>query len=246
MQKQQRLKYEMLLRVQDFGIAHRELFPETSIGGQAFKELAEATARIDAHVQTRPPANDGRKEKAVAREAVKAAMRAIVRTAKGIERAPGTINTLVMPKGSSDVAVLAAARRLGHDAEAVKDQLAELGLEPACLSDLAKAVDVFDATIRACRAGRSNVAGSEGGIQGMFRLAFKALRTIDIVVANAVKDDPVLVAAWARDREVVGLRSSKARRAAESSSAVEPPATPEPTTSAATTAPPDDGMRKAS
>ena len=47
MTRQQRFKYEMFVRVRDFGAAHAALFPEASKGGQAFARVLAAVAALD-------------------------------------------------------------------------------------------------------------------------------------------------------------------------------------------------------
>ena len=42
-------RYGMLGRVRDFGQAHRDLFPESSVGGQAFATVAAAVAELSDH-----------------------------------------------------------------------------------------------------------------------------------------------------------------------------------------------------
>jgi hypothetical protein len=49
MTRQQRFKYEMFVRVRDFGVAHAALFPETSKGGPAFARVWAPAAAVDEH-----------------------------------------------------------------------------------------------------------------------------------------------------------------------------------------------------
>jgi hypothetical protein len=229
MVKTQRARLEMLLRVKDFGTANAALFPETSLGGQAFAAVAAAAARIESLAETRPvEAITARKAKAEARAAVTAAMREITRTGRGVHPAPGGTNALLMPARDSDASVFAAAHALIHNAEAVKDQLTQLGLPATCISDLRAAVDVFESTRHGRRRGRRGVASSESNMTAAFSAAAQALRTLDIVVPNAVKQDAGLLAGWKRDREVVGARKARATRKPVPAPAPVPAPTPVP------------------
>jgi hypothetical protein len=60
------LRYEMFLRVSEFGISHRQQFPESSPAGQAFAAVAAAAAaKFDTHASARRLAGeDSRKVKA--------------------------------------------------------------------------------------------------------------------------------------------------------------------------------------
>ena len=205
MTKRERVRYEALLRVRDFGNAHADLFPESSLGGQAFAKVTQATAQIDAHVVAKPlAAADGQHSKAVARAAVTEAMQAIANTARGlVETAPKRDRKLRMPKRTADVAVLQAGRRFVGEAEAVRDQLLALGLPPAWLTKLREATDDLEAAMQKRRSGREAVSAAQKGIAAALTLASSALRTLDIVVPNTIAHDPVLVGAWERDRRVV-------------------------------------------
>jgi len=49
MTRKDRVRYEMLLRIRDFGKAHHELFPESKSGHQAFGIVARAIEQVDGH-----------------------------------------------------------------------------------------------------------------------------------------------------------------------------------------------------
>jgi hypothetical protein len=54
MQREQRLKYEMFVRVKNFGVANREAFPEESGPGKKFGQAApDAWAAVLARVRSR-------------------------------------------------------------------------------------------------------------------------------------------------------------------------------------------------
>jgi hypothetical protein len=203
-----RKKYEMLLSVKGFGTAHRELFPEASAGAKAFTSLDEVVVRIETLAEERAVlAAKGPKARMAARAALKTAMRDIAVTARGIELTPGGRNTLVMPRRASDIALLTSARSFVREAEAVKGQLVELGLAATCLSDLENAADVFEVTMEQRRAERRSVAASNAAMKVALADAARALAKLDIVVRNACRRDPAMLAAWTRDRKIVDGRS---------------------------------------
>ncbi|MCC7010717.1 MAG: hypothetical protein IT184_18040 [Acidobacteria bacterium] len=259
MKRIDRVRYEMLLRVRDFWNVHRALFPESSAGGQAFASVAQAVAGIDAHLTSKAlAAKEGRRAKAAARAALTRIMRRIVRTGRGLKRTlPDQENNLEMPTRSSDVALLAAARLFIGEVEANRDRLVYLGLPPDVTTSLRDATDAFERAMRGRRTGRSDLAAAKAGFTSALALGLDAVRTLDIVVVNALEQDPVLLAKWERDRRVVGGRSR-----AEPKPALGPPAlpavAPEGSTSETSDAPsaaaekpapdegPDDLLRRAS
>lgn len=177
-------------------------------------------ARIEAFELSRLDASsNGRKEKVAARKAMIAAMRTIVRTARGNELTPGTHNKLLMTRRRSDIGVLSAARGILRDAEAVKNELVVLGLPDTCINDLRSLVEIFESTMGGRRTGRDDMAKVEGREDAVIDTVSKALSKLDIVVPNVVRDDPGLIASWKRTREVVGGPAPKKRAAKSTVSA---------------------------
>jgi hypothetical protein len=221
----------MFLEVKDFGAAHRELFPEGTTGSEAFAELSDAIARIDAQEQARPlAAIDGQKERAVARQAMQEAMREIALTAKGIKGGSSQAARLTLPRGKSMVAWMQAVPAFIQQAETIRAQLCRMGLPATCIDDLRAHAEALKQTMEGRRTGRRGVTQASSETKKAFRRARVAIRTLDIVVHNAVKGDETLTAVWDRCREVAGM--AKTKRAAEivepAEPVVEPATTPEP------------------
>jgi hypothetical protein len=124
--KNERVHYEMLLRVRDVGTAHRELFPESSTGAAALAKVAQAAADIEAHSTTKQlTAKHGREAMAEARRRVVERMKTVARTARGLRKTSGTAGQpLRMPANASGVGLLTHARTFLREAEGCKDELA--------------------------------------------------------------------------------------------------------------------------
>jgi len=205
----------MLLRVRSFGNEHHELFPESSAGGQAFAQVAQAAARIGTHATRKPlTAAGGREAMAVARATLLARMRLVVRTARGIRVADGVAgHPLRMPQRVSDTARIQRARGFLQTMEErreeglVRDQLLRLGLPVTCLAELRQAADDLEAALDTRIRGRGGVASAQAGITSGLALGLAAVHTLDIVIPNMVEQDPVVFAAWTRHRRVVEHRS---------------------------------------
>lgn len=248
MTRHERVRYEMLLRIRDFGAAHREQFPESSSGSQAFATVAEAVADVEAHATAKlVKVREGQRDRAARRSIMLSRMRTIARTSRGIRTASGAILTLQMPRRRSDVAVITAARAFLREAEAHHDRLVVLGLPTTCLAELREATEAFAASMAERRAGRSGVAGAQAGITAAIARGTDAAHTLDIVVLNTLGHDPVAFATWQRDRRVVEGKGRSPSTGGGLPAAAEPrgdgPAATEAATSAETSA---DPLRKAS
>jgi hypothetical protein len=205
MSKTERIRYEMLLRVRDFGMSHRAAFPESSKGGKTFAKVAQAVADIDAHATAKQlAAHEGRRAKAAARTAVRRWMLAIARTARDLIRAtPELEATLRMPSRKAEVVLLGSARTFLEGAVRIEDQLVELGLSATFLAEFRGAVDTFENELAGRRSGRGRVAAGRAAIKAALIDGMDAARTLDVVVTNTLGHDPALFARWQRDRRLV-------------------------------------------
>jgi len=219
-----RLRLEMLLRVRDFGEAHRDLFPESSLSGKAFGQVAQAVAAIEtAATATLLAAKDGRREKGAARAVLAEAVRTIARTARAL--APRTRNSnskLALRGGLSDTTLVTTADAFASEVEANQAWFVEHGLAATCASDLRQATDAFERTLIARRNGRTNVADTLRDSKEAFARASDALVTLDSVIPNILAKDAGLLAGWARSREIVGDKPKRRAAKAEAATAGAP------------------------
>jgi hypothetical protein len=211
MTRTQRVRYEALLRIRDFGAAHQDRFPSSSSGHAAFAAVADAVADIDEHAAAKLVAvREGRRDRIARRKLILDRMAAISRTSRAVTLPAGVPLRLAMPRRRSDVTIATSARAFLREAEAHQDQLVNLGLSSTCLSELRAATDAFDEALKEARAGRSAVAAMQAGIAAALASGLAAARTLDIIVPNAMADDATELAAWHRDRKVIEGRGRTA------------------------------------
>src|SRR5687767_978245 len=103
-------RYEMLVRVRDFGAANAHLFPASGLSGKAFVAVGEAVNALSTHAASqfsgRGAAREGTASKGVAREALRDDLDAIVRTAHALALdMPGVDDKFEMPRVNSDQAL---------------------------------------------------------------------------------------------------------------------------------------------
>ncbi len=119
MRKSERLRYEMLLRVRDFGVNHRQQFPDGSMGDKAFRAVAASVAGIDAHNTARVLNERGaRQARRAAREALVEQLVAIARTARVVSKTVPVSDAMVHAPGRlPDIALLATARAILEESQ---------------------------------------------------------------------------------------------------------------------------------
>jgi len=209
MTKSELVRYEMLLRVRDFGAAHRELFPESSDGANALATVAQATAEIGAQTTNKQiTASHGREAMAVARARVLERMETIARTARGLQKVPGPGYQPLRITGRMSHTVLSTtARTFLREAEVQREALTRLGLPPACIADLHEAADAFEAAQLERRNGLAGTAVARKAIAEAITSGLTAVRTLDIVVGNALENNPALAEGWKRVRRLGKVRT---------------------------------------
>ena len=114
MTRLQRFKYEMFVRVRDYGTAHAALFPESSAGGQTFARVAAAVAALDDHLSNRIVASaESRKVKAATRAAVSESIRTLALVARRATRPDPEATRFRIPRGRSVKIDIQTARAAG-------------------------------------------------------------------------------------------------------------------------------------
>src|SRR4051812_42636011 len=137
-------KYEMLLRVRDFGETYGHLFPASTLAGKAFAGVAASVKELrDFAVDKRSTAQHGVRSRAVARTALMKRLDAVRRTASAMAaEVPDLESTFRMP-ARTDAALLTAGHQFLRDAAALQAQFILHGLPPAFLANLQQLVDQF-------------------------------------------------------------------------------------------------------
>jgi hypothetical protein len=211
--RRERIRYEMFQRVRTFGAAHRDVFPDGSVGGQAFAKVADAAAAFETHLDAKSTtAAKSRQTKTAARNALKARMRGVMRTSRGVARVAGDgRKALRMPVRRSDIALLAAARACAKAAKPIEADCIHLGLPATFLADLRDAIDDYERVLRDRRTHRAAAAAAQKGTTAAIADGFSAIRTLDIVVTNVLGKDPVRFAGWRRGRRLAGGKRKKRR-----------------------------------
>ena len=145
MNNSQLRRYEMLVRVRDFGDAHADLFVESSLVRQTFRTVTEAVEQLTAHTVAKLSSVRGTPNKAMARAALTDHLAAIGHTARIIAaNTPGLEEKFVLPDRPSDQVLLMTARVFAQDAEPIADRFIAHVMPQTFLADLAAAIGQFE------------------------------------------------------------------------------------------------------
>jgi hypothetical protein len=212
MNRKQRYRYEMLVRVRDFGAAHVDRFPESSKGGRLFGQVKAAVAAVEDHLTRRDLARvEARRVKAATRAAVTRYMGAIARTARRVTAGEPGLNPFRLSGSQQAAAVLSKARLFIEQARPREAAFVEFGLVPTFISDFTTLVDQLEDAVAVRNNGRGWRRRHQRGIESALRSGADALVNLDVLVPNALGGDPVLEGHWQGARRIEGQGSSSSR-----------------------------------
>jgi len=215
MKRQQRFKYEMFVRVRDFGTAHASLFPEASKGGQAFARVLAATTAIEEHLKNHVLGKaEARRIKAATRESLFEYLKTIAAAARRLTRVEPSVSPFVMPRHRSLAAELATARAFMEEAVSRQAEFEQFGLPSTFISDFKTLVDRLQQAADVRLSSKTVRRKALAGISTALADGLDAVRDLDVIVAIATRlTDPTTFAAWTTARRIEGLGAGPARLA---------------------------------
>lgn len=222
MKKVQRFKYEMFVRVRDFGAEHASLFPEGSVGGSAMARVLAAAAKFEEQMKDHVlSSGEARRVKATTRNAVFEQLKTIAAAARRFTRAEAGVNPFVMPTRRNLATVLSTARAFIESATTRQAEFEKFGLPATFIVDFKRQVDQLQQAADVRLAAKTARSKAQAGINVALADGLDAARDLDVVVAIATKQaDPATYAAWTTARRVEGQNRPPA--AAELPQASEP------------------------
>ncbi len=205
MNRQQRFRYEMFIRVRDFGVSNRALISEASNGRAMFDVVTSAVAAIEDQLTKRDLARADSQRVAIAtRRAVSDAMKAIAHTARRVVAQDGSPNPFKMPPRKSSTAVLTRARLFVSQAAARQEDFIRFGLPPTFVSDLQKQIDLLAQAVQLRNNSPRMRRRAQSGIETALNTGFDAILNLDAIVANTFRLDPIRTAEWEGARHLEG------------------------------------------
>ena len=194
-------RYEMLIRVQDFGKAHAAAFPANTLGAELFTEVTSAIAELSSHasaqVSSASSAKQGTSSRALARTTLRESMEAISLTARAIALDMPTIgDKFRMPHNASDQNLLATAKAFAADAAALSAEFIRHEMPATFLTDLNADIDDFHQAISDQNQSREGHVSSTVSIGSALERGLKAVRKLNAVIQNKFRGDKSTLAAW--------------------------------------------------
>jgi hypothetical protein len=200
-------RFEMLVRVRDFGDAHKDVFPAPSLAGPMFAAVGAAIAELNqqaaSEVSGRGAAREGTAAKSSARADLRKILEAISQTARAMALdTHGIDDKFRMPRGGGDQRLLNAARAFAQDAQPFADAFVAHAMPATFLTDLQADIERFEQAMRDHSAGKETHIAARAAIDAAIDKGLTAVQHLDAIVLNQFRTDPSTLAVWASARHV--------------------------------------------
>lgn len=215
MTRREHWRYEMLLRLRDFGRTHRDLFSDAAGAVTAFSALDQAIIDIDRDSEpTLSVGEERRLSRRKTRHELRRRVLAIKRTAVAWDKAePGAGSRFSLPRTRTDYELGITAKVFAANAEERKPAFLERGMPDTFVDDLRQATDLFLRVRGETRDAWFNRVLHRELRQRGLQKGLETAQLLDVIVANVCVGDPVRLAAWKEARRVP--RPSSQRRSHE-------------------------------
>ena len=229
-------KYEMLVRVRDFGNTHGDLFPGSTRAREQFATVSAAVKELSEYAVKKMSAKqEGKRTKGMAREALLDRLESMALTARAIAwDTPGLEDRFHIPRRRSDQDLLTTGRLFARDAEAFKEQFLAHAMPETFVGDLIELVETFEQAIQDREAGKGGQTAARASMHATLESGIAAVQKIDAMVTNHLRGDTTTRALWRSVRRIGRPRRPQSVGAAPAAA----PSAPTPAPPAATPPPP--------
>lgn len=201
MDDRERRRYDMFVRVKQFGAENTADFPAGSIGANQFAEVAAVVDLLD-QLSGEQFAGFGDARfsfagKNSARENVREDISDISRTARSMNyQFPNIAEKFRMPRGNNDQQLLSAARAFLTEAAPHEADFVSYGMPADFLADLEADIEAFEAALGTTGEAVDSHVEATAEIDEAVRRGMIAKRILDGVVKNIYRNNAGKLAAW--------------------------------------------------
>ncbi len=202
-------QFEMLQRVRLFAGQHGDVIASKT-ATQYVDIIARSVDDINAHRVTGLSARHaGSKVRAAARRDLERRLLAVSQAARIF--GPEARALFRLPRPRSDHRIVTAAHVFLHNIDPLRDHLHNIGLPDDVIPQLEASLDAFLGALDVRRGNKQTHAVATAHIDHALSAGMDALRTLDIIVTNALHDNAALSAAWSQARKVDYSRRTRRR-----------------------------------
>ena len=188
-------------RTHNFDVTRPSLFAAGTLARELFDTIARAAKDLESHAAAessgRAAARQGTAGKGAARASLLEDLSIIRRTALSMAVVmPGLDDKFRVPRNPNDQELLNTARAFLADAEPLKAEFLRREVPDSFFQGLAANIAAFEAALSARYTGQAESTTAGSSIDAAIDLGVDALRQLDPIVRNKLRDDPAALAAW--------------------------------------------------
>lgn len=211
MDTREKNRYEMLIRIGQFGAENAEDFPAGSAGNGNFVTVGEVIEKLREYAADQSSGSGGNvtSRKSVFRDAIRRKMKNYSRTARALAIDNDNLSRLFrVPDGNSDTALLAAAREFVSEAAKYKADFTNFKMPADFIEDLSDDIEDFERLLAESASATGEKVSATAAIDDEIERGMNAARRLDAIVQNVYRDDPAKLAAWTSARHVARTRKT--------------------------------------
>lgn len=201
MDTQQQKRFNMFLRVQQFGVEHAGVFAENTYGGRLFLEIGLIVADMVRGVAGQ---NEGERRSAInrlskAKKALVEDLQAIARTGQSMTgEFPELVGKFKLVTPLANAELLGAARAFAGFAEPYRAKFIERNLPADFLEDLEADIVVFESALRDRITASSQRTAASRAIRSGATKGMDSVKRLDAVVRNTFRGNHAKLEEWKR------------------------------------------------
>jgi hypothetical protein len=198
----ERRRFEMFVRVRDFGATLAASFAAGSRGSELFATLDGVVEELETQAAAQSSGASagaqGTVSRAEAREELREDLEAISHTARAIPfDTPGLQERFRLPRGNrNDQQLLTTARAFASDAAPHKAEFIRHEMPANFLEDLDADIEAFESAITDQNRNRVARVSATEAIDAAITRGVEAVRQLDAIVRNKFRNDAATLAAW--------------------------------------------------
>ena len=207
MNKIQLRRYEMMIRVRDFGANRAADFPAASQAATLFNKLNTTVTELGNYAATKNAsrgfAKQATRRKDTLKESLLELLKTISRTARTIAADhPGLETRFQLPNGIGGRDLLAAAQGMLAHVEPHRADFVSYGMRPDFIERLRTLTTDFETSLGERSAAAETATATITAIDRMVSEGMETVRRLDVAVRNTLSNDPDAVSAWNRASHV--------------------------------------------
>ena len=191
--------YNAFVRIRDFGVTNNNVIKDSAAALANFALVSAGVEAIEASgaVQSSGAIGAGVAEKDFALAELRASMRAINRTAHGLEvDDPAAGELFRMPRGNNEQQTLSAARAFLTNATPIRQRFVDFGLPANFLTELEADITAYEQAIAQKNEALDEGVGATADIGATVRETLKAVRRLRGIVPNLFAANAAKLAEW--------------------------------------------------